>query len=239
MADLNEEYGRLLDKQNFGVLDYSILDKHIETLTRFCAITNSAITVFDNSRRKTVFESEGYQNLFSGEHDAIHPDDQEGVLRSGVIALRYFFDGNKNAVNHRLVRKYRAKIKGEYRVVAEQMQALEFDSKGNVWLSVDLVDISPNQSPPYNVEFKIFNIRTGDVIVPVDEFIDGKPILSEREVDVLKLIDEGLLSKEISEKLYISVHTVNTHRQRILEKLKVGTSIEAIKYARALGLWER
>lgn len=119
------------------------------------------------------------------------------------------------------------------------MQPLEFDAKGNVWLSIDFVDVSPNQSPPHNVEFKIFNIKTGDVITPVDEFIDGKPILSEREIDVLRLIDEGFLSKEISEKLCISVHTVNTHRQRILEKLKVGTSIEAIKYARALGLLER
>lgn len=35
--------------------------------------------------------------------------------------------------------------------------------------------------------------------------------------------------------LSISVHTVNTHRQRILEKLRVGTSIEAIKYAAAAG----
>lgn len=239
MADLHKEYDRLLDKQSFGELDYSILDKHIETLTRFCAVTNLAITVFDNHQRKTVFESDGYKNLFGDGQDSIHPDDQVGVLRSGVIALRYFFDGNKNAVHHRLVRKYRAKIKGEYRVVIEQMQVLEFDSKGNVWLSIDFVDVSPNQSSPYNIEFKIFNVRTGDVIAPVDEFIDGKPILSEREVDVLKHIDEGLLSKEISEKLCISVHTVNTHRQRILEKLKVGTSIEAIKYARALGLLDK
>lgn len=238
MVNLDEEYGRLLDMQNFEELDYSILDKHIGILTQFCAVTHTAITVFDSSKRKTIFESDSYKNFLGDELDAIHPDDKEGVLRSGVIALRYFFDGNKNAVNHRLIRKYRTKIKGEYRVVVEQIQPLEFDAKGNVWLSIDFIDVSPNQCPPYNVEFKIFNIKTGDIITPVDEFIDGKPILSERDVDVLKLINEGFLSKEISEKLYISVHTVNTHRQRILEKLKVSTSIEAIKYAHALGLLE-
>ena len=53
---------------------------------------------------------------------------------------------------------------------------------------------------------------------------------------VLQLIKEGLLSKEISEQLSISVHTVNTHRQRILEKLDVNNSMEAVKYASALGL---
>ncbi|MDR1880928.1 MAG: LuxR C-terminal-related transcriptional regulator, partial [Tannerellaceae bacterium] len=42
--------------------------------------------------------------------------------------------------------------------------------------------------------------------------------------------------KEISNQLCISVHTVNTHRQRILEKLDVDNSLEAVKYASALGL---
>lgn len=37
-------------------------------------------------------------------------------------------------------------------------------------------------------------------------------------------------------RLFISVHTVNTHRQRILEKLGANNSIEAIAYALQLGL---
>ena len=62
--------------------------------------------------------------------------------------------------------------------------------------------------------------------------------LSPREKQILSLIKEGYLSKEIAEKLFLSVHTVNTHRQRILEKLNVGTSIEAIRYSSNLGLLE-
>jgi DNA-binding NarL/FixJ family response regulator len=52
----------------------------------------------------------------------------------------------------------------------------------------------------------------------------------------LQLVKDGRLSKEISEELHISVHTVNTHRQRILEKLDVDNSMEAVKYASELGL---
>ncbi len=47
-----------------------------------------------------------------------------------------------------------------------------------------------------------------------------------------------MLSKEIAAELHISVNTVNTHRQRILEKLGVGNSIEAVRYAHMLGLLE-
>ena len=51
--------------------------------------------------------------------------------------------------------------------------------------------------------------------------------LCEREV--LALAKEGMFSKEISEKLNISIHTVNRHRQNILEKLQVDNIIEAMK----------
>jgi DNA-binding NarL/FixJ family response regulator len=60
--------------------------------------------------------------------------------------------------------------------------------------------------------------------------------LTKRELEILKLVKQGLLSKEISDKLYISVHTVNTHRQRLLEKLGANNTIEAIIFATKYGL---
>lgn len=236
MNEILNEYNKILDSLRYTQTDQTLITKHIENFSRFAATTNSAVTVYNSILGKTVYMSDNYCNLFGSIDEIIHPDDLEAVLKSAVIALRYFFNGNKNVGNHRLIRKYRAKIKGEYCVVIEQVQPLEFDENDNVWLSYDMIDIAPNQAPPYLVESKILNFKTGDIITPVDDYFDGKPILSKREVEILRWINNGLLSKEISEKLCISVHTVNTHRQRILEKLKVGTSIEAIKYASALGI---
>jgi len=51
-------------------------------------------------------------------------------------------------------------------------------------------------------------------------------------------VRNGLLSKEISNKLSISVHTVNTHRQRFLEKLGANNSMEAVVFASKFGLLE-
>jgi DNA-binding CsgD family transcriptional regulator len=169
----------------------------------------------------------------------IHPDDFEAVMRNGITCMRHFFIGNKNAANQKLVREYRININGVFRRITEQIQVLETDCKGNIWLTFSMMDISPNQSPPYRVDSKLINFKTGDFISPIDTFFNTKSILSDREISVLKWIHEGLLSKEIAEKLCISVHTVNTHRQRILEKLKVDTSMEAVKYATALGLFDR
>lgn len=47
---------------------------------------------------------------------------------------------------------------------------------------------------------------------------------------------KGLLSKEIADKLCISIHTVNIHRQNLLRKLGVQNSIEAIRLGQETGL---
>lgn len=56
-------------------------------------------------------------------------------------------------------------------------------------------------------------------------------LLTEREVEIVRLIAEGLSSRQIAERLSISVKTVDTHRANIMEKLGVRNSAELIKYA--------
>jgi len=57
------------------------------------------------------------------------------------------------------------------------------------------------------------------------------PILTEREKEVVRLVAEGLSSREIAERLCISVKTVETHRAHILEKIGAHSTAELIKYA--------
>jgi len=55
--------------------------------------------------------------------------------------------------------------------------------------------------------------------------------LSDRELDVIRLMAEGLTSSEIAEKLFLSDHTIKTHRKNILKKLNVSNSSQAVQYA--------
>jgi DNA-binding CsgD family transcriptional regulator len=52
--------------------------------------------------------------------------------------------------------------------------------------------------------------------------------LSDREFEIVRLIESGLDSEEIAEKLFLSVHTVNTHRRNILKKTSRETIAELI-----------
>jgi two-component system, NarL family, response regulator NreC len=71
---------------------------------------------------------------------------------------------------------------------------------------------------------------------PVEENSDGQAELSEREAEVLKLYAEGKTTREISEKLFISVKTVGTHKQHIFEKLGLKSNADMVKYAIKEGL---
>jgi len=58
-----------------------------------------------------------------------------------------------------------------------------------------------------------------------------KPILTTREIEVIKLIAEGKLNKEIGVLLSISVHTVEHHRANIMKKLNLRSTADLVKYA--------
>ncbi|MBL8010805.1 MAG: response regulator transcription factor [Flavobacteriales bacterium] len=60
--------------------------------------------------------------------------------------------------------------------------------------------------------------------------------LSDREVEVIALIAEGLSYTEIAERLHLSGHTVNTHRRNIMQKIGVNNSAALVMYAVKNGL---
>ena len=62
--------------------------------------------------------------------------------------------------------------------------------------------------------------------------------LTEREREVLRLALTGLKSWEIAEKLFLSTHTINKHREHIREKLGVHGAVELVQAGRALGIGE-
>jgi NarL family two-component system response regulator LiaR len=70
---------------------------------------------------------------------------------------------------------------------------------------------------------------------PPEKQLTSDP-LTEREVEVLKLVAEGKSNKEIAEELNISPHTARTHVNRILNKLHLANRVKATLYALSQGV---
>ena len=157
----------------------------------------------------------------------VHPDDWEVVRRIDKKVWEFL---NTLPEEEKLAYKYiyelRVLERGKYVRMIYQMRILVF--KEDNFLAMGIIDIAPEQSANTSVRFQIKNCLT-DEIVPFAIESAADTLLTPREREVLALAKEGMFSKEISEKLNISIHTVNRHRQNILEKLQVDNMIEAIR----------
>lgn len=96
-----------------------------------------------------------------------------------------------------------------------------------VFMIIGNIEIAPNQTETDQVECTVLNLKNGEMFSPTLVSIP-RIHLTQRELEILQLIQKGLLSKEIAHNLCISIHTVNIHRQNLLHKLGVQNSIEAI-----------
>lgn len=81
------------------------------------------------------------------------------------------------------------------------------------------------------VREKIFNSFTHNNPKLSKPVYTENPILSAREIEIITLISLEYSSKEISEQLFISINTVETHRKNIMKKLQTKNTIGLVKYA--------
>ena len=166
----------------------------------------------------------------------IHPDDRP-VFDDCLTRLFHYVTSlpKEDRTNYKYVFEFRSLDKNdEWTRIICQLQILDFSMQGNP-IELGTVDISPDQTPDTGLRFTLINFKTGE-IVPFTVHEEARLDLTRREKEILRLIDEGMYSKDISERLSISIHTVNRHRQNILEKMSAGNTREAVNYARRLGL---
>jgi len=107
----------------------------------------------------------------------------------------------------------------EGKLVAEMIENLLLDKNG----------VSRPFAQKLLAGFKISEVREG-------EKKDKEELLSERELEILRLIAAGLSNKKIMEKLYISLSTVKTHLRNIYSKLDAHSRTEAVAKANELDL---
>jgi len=75
-----------------------------------------------------------------------------------------------------------------------------------------------------------------DVYVAKKKTVEVTSEFTEREKEIIILCSEGLIYKEIADRLGISFHTVNTHKKHIFQKLGINNTMEMVQYALKNGI---
>jgi DNA-binding CsgD family transcriptional regulator len=163
----------------------------------------------------------------------VHPDDRPYVLNFENKALEFL-------PTLAIDKLMKFKVRYDFRVMAKdgryvrllhQSIIIQHDEKGQVirtlCFETDITHIKPEGKPTLSIiglegEPSYINVDVENI------FAVSKEILSKREKQILLLIMEGKLSKEISEILHISKQTVDTHRNNMLAKCAAANSSELI-----------
>lgn len=167
----------------------------------------------------------------------IHPDDRAQLLTLQIKLSQFIYNlppeqrnDYSNIYSFRILN-----AKQQYIRVVSKHQVLEQTVNGKAWLVIGNIDISPDQEESETVDCTVLNLKNGAIFSPSLSLHVPNP-LTKRETEILHLIQKGLLSKEIANKLCVSIHTVNIHRQNLLRKLGVQNSIEAIRIGYESGI---
>lgn len=165
----------------------------------------------------------------------IHPDDQ-GVFLNNEKEVGNFFATLKNEQIPKYKIRYDYRIlnsAGEYIRILQQAITVQYDDDNNVLMTL-VVHTNITHLKKSNTSVLSFIGMDGEPSfydVDVEKaYPTGHQLFTKRETEIIKLILKGEQSAAIAKKLFISTHTVNTHRKNILAKTNTKTTIEfAIK----------
>lgn len=243
-----KKYNDLLNKQKFvpAQLDYNKLQHYKDLLTYLDAFESNAYEIFDLYKKEHIYFSNkflpllGYDLENMQKNDAetffdskIHKDDYLKMTEVGNYFFALMLKSKKEEVEHsKLIFDFRIlNASNQYVRIIKQFKVLEFDKFDNAWLSMGIINLSPEQNMDLPLKSKLVNTMTGETYYFKDNNTKDvrKHPLTDREIEILELISNGKTSKEIAGKLFLSANTINTHRQRIIEKLNVKNTAEAIR----------
>ncbi|MGV3540296.1 MAG: LuxR C-terminal-related transcriptional regulator [Rufibacter sp.] len=154
----------------------------------------------------------------------VHPDDLN-IPEESIVHYKDYHGAEYGGVF-----RARHKREQEYKWFIGWAKAFDKDDNGEVkkLLCVD-VDMSPRMNTERQlVEALKDNLRKKNELL--------LQTLSKREVEVLRLVCQGKSSKQIADELFLSVHTVNTHRRNIQHRLGTANVADLVHVAKEAGV---
>jgi DNA-binding CsgD family transcriptional regulator len=242
----------LWSRQQISSLDvnYDLWSEKRKTIRAFSEMSQSCVFVVDVFKGRYDFASDNFASVFGynptqikaikeqGDllEEHIHPDDRLQILEYQIEHGQFIYSLPPEERNdYQQIFQFRMlNANRDYVNVISRQHVIEQDRNGKAWMVMGIIDLSPDQLFSEKVKRTVLNRKTGELLASLP--IPTEKQLTKREKEILLLIRQGFLSKEIADRLKISIYTVNNHRKNILEKLDVDNVMEALNAARDYGL---
>jgi DNA-binding CsgD family transcriptional regulator len=168
--------------------------------------------------------------------NSMHPDDMEFVANAEKTAYDYLYQvlGKENCMKFKVSYCFRFKTTdGSYQLFNHQAIILSVDENYGFGKSLNIHTNIHHLTTQNNRKIHIIALYNDVNVIELsldeaESHIRKVSIFSKREAEIVNLITLGFRNKEISEKLFLSEHTVKNHRKSILRKANVRSTMELV-----------
>ncbi len=203
--------------------------------------TSAYVYVSKNCEQVIGYTSE--QLMKGGPHlgvSLIHPEDVKGYLDITKVvwefllslppAKRKFY---KTSCDFRIITKT-----GTTKRLIQQNTALQTDKLGNIVLLLMVITDISHLKKDNTITGAILSVENEGCLIwdANDTQLKSQIALSKREREIIRLLAEGFITKQIAQRLNVSEHTVNTHRRNMMEKTKSHNARALIRFAISHGV---
>jgi DNA-binding CsgD family transcriptional regulator len=244
--ELNTFKTKLVDvqrNQDYGVFSNSI--NFDSLISKYAHFPNEALYIVDCQTAELEFLTKNINQLLGIQdkidnplftlYENIAKLDQHNVLQFGNKGITSAYTERERMLplNDKFTCVYRS---SNNRTIMKNTYILAKDSIGQVRYTLgQLIDVT--DLIPYNgFRFQIYGSNAAKLLASVGNLSEYASILSKREIEVLILVSQGLLSKQIASELFIAKGTVDKHRKNIMAKLEVSNSLAAYHKALEMGI---
>lgn len=230
----------LITRNNVDKLDYDKLGIAGDVISRMSEITNNTLGLFDMHEKKislfmsSIKDDPETAHLFklkdgnfSFWKKIVH-DDIPFVSDTIKSVFKFLNESSSKEKKHfKLVLDFCCNVsKDVCQRFLLKLVTFKFDKKDNIWLILFSIAPFPQKPLQEKPQRRMTNVTNGKCML-----FKKEQAMTERPIEILKLIAEGMTSEEIAKKLFISLATVKTHRQNILTNTYSKNTTQSLLYA--------
>lgn len=237
------------NKSDHSIKDFSQYIKSNPLLDSVLSLGPCFLYMLDYKEMKYLYFSSNARNILGYDpkeiqekgpqffYGIIHPDDLHELMNDTFKKILDYYNASpiEDRKKVRCTYDYRVKrADGKYIRLLQQTVVVEIDQEGNPLADIGIVsDITPyKKDPSISLFLSQYDPQAGFITMSNQpEKQVKKDRISDRELEILKLLMQGFSSKKIADELSISVNTVRNHRQNLLEKTKTKNIAELVSFA--------
>lgn len=225
--------------------DCTCTQKDHQQIDKFQILPSQAIYVFDWKNRTISYQKGIHQLLGYTENefdtsllaDYVHPEDAARYVQLVKITNEWARNLEPEPFSVEVIIDYRIRRKdGNYIKVMRQSTIYEVCKDRSPRSAFNLLTDISRIKRDNSVNLSVTSLSTGEVFLENQDPMQVFTKLSGREVEILDHLKKGSNSALIAEKLFISRHTVDTHRRNMLAKTSCKNVMELVQKATHMGI---